>query len=60
MAFGILFDVSHRGLLFCFVVPPLPKFQSQFVIFDLTLMKFFKRFLGPSSLEWPEAPLICQ
>ncbi len=55
MAFGILFDASPRGLPFCFVVSPLPKFQSQFVVFDLTLMNFLERFLGPSSLEWPSA-----
>jgi hypothetical protein len=58
MAFGILSNVSSRGPPFCFVGPPLPKFQSQFIVFELTLMNFFERFLGPSSLEWPEAHLI--
>ncbi len=52
-------NVSLKTFPFCFITSPLPSFQSYFVVFNLTQMKFLKDFwvqahcsaLRPSNLS---------
>lgn len=53
------FNVSLDASFFRSLFPCLPSFQSQFVVFYLTLMGVFWKLLGPSSLECFKTPLIC-
>jgi hypothetical protein len=52
------FDVSLKGLPFCFVALRLLGFHSELVIFYSTLMGIFERILGSTSLECPKAFLL--
>jgi hypothetical protein len=55
------FDVSLKGLPFCFVVPtPTPLEVSKSTHYFLFhLYGILKRFLGPGSLKCPETFLVC-
>jgi hypothetical protein len=57
---GSYFNVSHKGLLICFVLSsPSLSFRHYFASFDLAFMQVFERLLGPCSLECPKTPLVC-